>query len=155
MHALSAHDPTSLPWAARVAYTENSVPMMIGEGQWGSVTWASDAPLHAADPSTGNVLWMGQVQEHGQPAYYAMRLRVVDRHIAEVEAVIRGKGEAGPFGDPAASHDSAFEALVPEGERSTRARLIALANGYFDTIQLNTGKIYPADRVNSALSTHG
>jgi hypothetical protein len=143
MRALSAHDPTRLPWGARVAYTENSVPMMIGEGQWSSVTWASDAPLHAADPSTGNVAWMGEVQEHGQPAYYAMRLRVADAHIVEVEAVIHGKGEAGPFGDPqTATHDSAFGALVPEAQRVGRARLIALANGYFDTLQRNDGTLH-------------
>jgi len=142
MRALVAHDPHHLPWGARVRYTENSVPMMIGDGEWGSVSWASPSPLYAADPSTGNVAWVGVVREHGQPAYYAMRLKVADRRITEVETVIDGKGEEGPFGDPdQAVHDPAFQAVLPEGERVPRQRLVALANGYFSTLARNDGTI--------------
>ncbi|HUN25122.1 MAG TPA: hypothetical protein VMU67_02360 [Steroidobacteraceae bacterium] len=143
MRALVAHDPRSLPWAVRVRYTENSVPMMIGDGQWGSVDWASPSPLHAADPATGNVAWVGVVREHGQAAYYAMRVKVENRRISEVEAVIDGKGEPGPFGDPdKAVHDPAFQEVLTPDERVPRERLIALANGYFSTLQRNDGTIH-------------
>lgn len=142
MSALVAHDPSGLPWGENVRYTENSVPLPLGEGQWGSVTARSDAPLYAADPTTGNVAWLGQVQEHGQPAYYGMRLKVEQRRITEVEAVIRGQGEAGPFGDPGkATHDEAFAQVLAPAERTSRARLIALANGYFSTLERNDGTI--------------
>jgi len=97
----------------------------------------------AADPITGNVAWYGIVEEHGQPAYYAMRLRVVDGKVAEVEAVIRRKGYSGPFADPAKdSHDPAFAEAVPPGERLSRAALIKLADGYFSTLQNNDGTLH-------------
>ena len=142
MNALVAHDPYRLPWSTSVRYTENSVSMMLGEGQWASATGKSASALHVADPSTGNVAWFGVILEHGQPAYFAVRLRVLNRHIAEAEAVIHGKGEAGPFGDPDRYlHDPAFGQTIPPSERASRSQLIELADGYFSTLQQNDGTI--------------
>ena len=50
---------------------------------------------------TGNVGWYGTVAEHGQLSYYAMRLKVQQQHVAEVEVILDRKGDAGPWGDPA------------------------------------------------------
>jgi hypothetical protein len=97
----------------------------------------------AADPVTGNVAWYGVVEEHGQPAYYAMRLKVEEGRTAEVEAVIRRKGDSGPFGDPVSdTHDPAFGEVLPRGERVPRATLIQLADGYFSTLQKNDGTLH-------------
>ena len=143
MNALVAHDPYRLPWTSTVRYTENSVSMMLGDGQWASVTGKSASALHVADPSTGNVAWFGVILEHGQPAYFAVRLRVLHRQIAEAEAVIHGKGEAGPFGDPDRYlHDPAFEQVIAPSERASRSQLIDLANGYFSTLQQNDGTLH-------------
>jgi len=141
MDALAAQDPTRVPWAPRVRYTENSVSMMIGDGIWKTVTSISK-PLYATDPSTGNVAWYGLIEEHGQPAYYAMRLKVEGGKVAEVEAVISRSGYPGPFGDPAKyAHDPAFGEVVPRGERQSRKQLVDLVNGYFSTLQLNDGTV--------------
>ncbi len=141
MDALAAQDPSRVPWAARVRYTENSVSMMIGDGIWKTVT-AKSKPLYATDPSTGNVAWFGLIEEHGQPAYYAMRLKVEGGKVAEVEAVISRSGYPGPFGDPAKyAHDPAFAEVVPRGERQSRKQLVDLVNGYFSTLQLNDGTV--------------
>jgi hypothetical protein len=143
MDALVTHDPAKVRWAARVRYTENSVPMQIGDGVWGTVTAKGATPVVAADLTTGNVAWYGVVEEHGQPAYYAMRLRVEDGRIAEVEAVIRRKGDPGAYADPVTdSHDAAFVAAVPQGERLSRAALVKLADGYFSTLQNNDGTLH-------------
>jgi hypothetical protein len=142
MDALVAQDPSRVPWAPRVRYTENSVSMMIGDGIWGTISARSPTPLHAVDPSTGNVAWFGLVEEHGQPAFYAMRLKAEGDKVAAVEAVIARKGYPGPFGDPATYvHDPAFAEVVPRTERVSRKQLIELANGYFGTMQLNDGTI--------------
>jgi hypothetical protein len=141
MDALVAQDPSRVPWAARVRYTENSVSMMIGDGIWKTVT-SKAKPLYATDPSTGNVAWFGLIEEHGQPAYYAMRLRVEGGKVSEVEAVISRSGYPGPFGDPAKyAHDPAFGAVVPKGERESRRQMVDLVNGYFSTLQLNDGTV--------------
>lgn len=143
MNALVAHDPSRVRWARTVRYTENSVPMQIGDGLWGTATAHSAAAVYAADPATGNVAWYGTVDEHGQPSYYAMRLKVEDGKTAEVEAVVRRKGYAGPFGDPAHyTQDPSFEEVLPPSERVPRRTLIRLADGYFSTLQRNDGTLH-------------
>jgi hypothetical protein len=128
MSALVAHDPSRLPWAKIVKYTENSVPMNVGEGEWATVTGQSDDPIEVADPVTGNIAWLGSVKEHGDPAYYGMRLKVQDRRISEVDVVIDPRQGPGRLGDPARNiHDPAFKAVLPAGVRSSRPALVALA----------------------------
>lgn len=142
MDALVAKDPARLPWAKRVRYTENSVSLMIGDGIWGTISDHSSTPLQAADPATGNVAWFGLVHEHGAPAYYAMRLKVVGGRISEVETVIDRKGNPGPFGDPDKYvHDPAFTQVLAPSERVSRRKLIATVDGYFSTLQRNDGTI--------------
>ena len=128
MDALVAHDPSRLPWAKIVRYTENSVPMDVGEGQWSTVTGKSNDPIEVADPEAGSVAWLGSVLEHGDPAYYGMRMKVQDRRISEVEVVLDPRQGPGRLGDPARNiHDSAFKETLPAGARSSRAALAALA----------------------------
>ncbi len=161
MDALTHKDPSRAPFARDVVFTENDVAMPVGEGLWGSISGASDTGLEVADPSTGQAAWFGLVQEHGQNAYYAMRLRVAAGRIAEVETVVhRQTGLPAPFGDPAQyAHDPAFaETLTPE-QRRPRERLRAVADSYFDTVELNDGTVFaPFDadcqRTENGISTH-
>ena len=91
MDALVSKKQGDVPWAEMVRYAENGVPMMIGDGLWGSVTAHGDKPLVVADPSTGNIAWFGVVEEHGQPAFQAMRLKADGRQVAEIEVMTRRK----------------------------------------------------------------
>lgn len=143
MDALVSKDSSRVHWAKTVRYTENSVSMMIGDGVWGTVTAKDAHPQLEADPTTGNVTWFGSVEEHGQPSYYAMRLKVEDGKTSEVEVVLRRKGmDPGPFGDPSHyTHDPAFSEVLPPAQRSARKKLGALADGYFSTLQQNDGTI--------------
>ncbi len=144
MDALTRHDPTRARFAKNVVFTENDVALPIGAGLWGTVSGASAEGLEAADPSTGQAAWFGLVQEHGAPAYYAMRLRVKDGRIEDVETVVhRQTGLPAPFGDIAKyHHDSAFaEALAP-ADRRPRERLRAVADSYFNTVELNDGVVF-------------
>jgi hypothetical protein len=143
MDALVAKDWRKLPWAKSVRYSENSVPMMFGDAIWGSVSsHARDATI-VADPVSGNVAWLGRVDEHGQPAFYAMRIKVVDGKIAEVETVIRRKEGRPPFGDAAAFvHDKSFEEALPAKSRPTRAGMFASLQGYYKTLEHNNGTLF-------------
>jgi hypothetical protein len=160
MDALVHHDPSRVPFAPSVRFTENDVAIPIGSGLWGSISGASEKALLAADPDTGNVAWFGTVEEHGVPAYYAMRLRVQDGRIAEVETVVDRKTDLpAPFGDPAKLvHDPAFAEILPPGLRRERERLRDVANGYFSTVERNDGDLLtlfdPAcERIENGIST--
>lgn len=143
LDALVAQDPSKVKWAKVVQYSENSVSMMIGDGIWATATARSPNGQFSTDPSTGNVVWYGSVEEHGQPAHVALRLKVEDGGISEAETVIRRKGvDEGPFGDAAHYlNEPAFTQEVPKAQRSSRADLIKLADGYFSTLQRNDGTL--------------
>jgi hypothetical protein len=162
MDALAAHEPARVSWAPVVRYTENNVAMMIGDGVWGAATARDQTPLLLADTSSGTVGWYGTVAEHGQLSYYAMRLKVVHHRVAEIEAILDRKGDAGPWGDPAHfTHDPSFTEVLPAAERSSRKAMIALVDGYFSTVQQNDGVIHTrfdpdcAREENGQITTNG
>jgi len=144
LDALAAKDPSRVPWAKRVQFTENNVSLQIGDGLWGTFSGRTAYDLRAADPASGQAAFFGVVEEHGIPSFFAMRLRVEDRKIAEVETIIDRKGNGpGPFGDPSSLADvPVLLEDVPPGERTPRARMISLADGYLSTLQLNDGQIF-------------
>src|SRR6185312_881959 len=126
MDALAHKDPGRARFAKSVRFTENDVEMPIGDGLWGSVSGVAQTGLEVADTQTGNAAWFGTVEEYGQPAYYAMRLKVEDGQIVEVETVVQRKGTLpAPFGDAKELvHDPAFGAPLAPDERRPRERLV-------------------------------
>ncbi len=144
MDALVHKDPARAPLAQGIRFTENDVAMPIGKGLWRTISGASDKGLEVADTKTGEAAWFGLVYEHGNPAYYAMRLKVEGGRISQVETVVvRHEGLPMPFGPPEKyTHDPAFaEPLKPE-ERKPRERLRAVADSYFNTVELNDGTVF-------------
>jgi hypothetical protein len=144
LDALAAKNPAGVPWAAKVKFTENNVALKIGDGLWGTISGRGADDLWAADPEKGQVAYFGVVDERGNKAFFALRLKIEDRKISEVESIVDRKGYGpGPFGDPDNMPQLAILTDdVPPAERSPRARMIALADGYFNTLQLNDGQIF-------------
>lgn len=143
--ALAAQDSARLPWADDAVFTENNVRLAIGDGHWNTVSAVRGYyDLKTADPRTGQVSWFGIVEEHGVPAIMALRLAVSDGRIREAETIVCRKVDLSPF--PGIAGYQAPRPLmledVPLAERSDRARMIAVANGYFDTLQLNDGTLF-------------
>lgn len=146
MDALIAKDPSRLPWAKTVKFTENNVELQIPDGLWNTVSGKGPEDLRAADVPDGQVAYYGVIDEHNVPGYLALRMKIVDHKISEVETIIDRKGNGpGPFGDPDKMTSlPIFRQEVPSDQRTPRARMIALADGYFNTLQLNDGHIFTA-----------
>jgi hypothetical protein len=160
MASLKAHRPGDAPVAKTVMFTENNVPLALGDGLWGTISDVSADAMEVADAETGNAAWFGYVKEHGEPAIYAMRIKVVDKKITEVETVVHRKtGLPAPFGDVTKmEHDPAFQEVLPEEQRRPRARLMAVAQSYFNTVEYNDGTVFaPFDeecaRLENGIST--
>jgi hypothetical protein len=150
MVAVAAHDPSKLPTAANVRYSENNVEMKLGEGLWQtSDGWGSYKVL-IDDPQTGQVGFLAVANEDGNLSCFAGRLKVAGQKITEIEILAARSDRPSPpsangipVGGPEALHDKPlFSEDEPADQRVSREKLVQLANGYFDTIQLNTGKIY-------------
>ncbi|MDT8399858.1 MAG: hypothetical protein RQ899_14725, partial [Pseudomonadales bacterium] len=162
MAALVAKDWSTLPWGDKVSFSENAVAMMIGEGLWGPDVSIEGIPFIAADPVSGNAVWFGVVTEHGQAAYYGMRLQVENRRITQVETLLGREGTPGTFTAPEHYAVAAeFSDTLPIEARRPRERLIALVDGYFGSKQLNDGvllSVFAADcarTINGTSTTHG
>ena len=161
LDALESGDFARLPWADDAIFSENNVRLEIGDGLWNTISKRRlTYDLKAADPETGQVAWFGIVEEHGHPAIMGLRLRVADEAIAEVETMVCRSMEFGPF--PSIETYIAPRPLmladVPEEQRRPRERMVEIANGYFDTLQLNDGTLFTeftddCDRVENGLQT--
>jgi hypothetical protein len=142
--ALRARDPSRAPFADTVRFTENSVEMPIGEGLWATVSSVNPADgMIAADIETGNAAWFGHAEEHGKLVFLALRIKVDNARITEAETVVaRRTGMPLIFGTGKEPHNPAWtQALTPEQQRP-RPRLRAVADSYFNTVELNDGQVF-------------
>src|SRR5690606_5055310 len=117
---------STLPLARDVRFTENNVFIRVGEGLWSTVTAVDEVGLETADPSTGNAAWFGSVRENGEPAILAVRIRVTDGKIDEIESVVHRKTALpAPFGDVTKMvHDPEFNQVLPLEQRRSRERML-------------------------------
>src|SRR6202050_3318285 len=96
--ALVRHDPTGLPLDRDVKFTENTARLKVGgEGLW---VGASELPtgfrIYAVDVGAGQVGFYGVMKERDRPLIIALRLKLVNGQITEIEHVLarnlRGDG---------------------------------------------------------------
>jgi hypothetical protein len=141
--ALARRDIARVPWAPVVRNSENNVILPVGYGLWGTLTKLGSYQLKMADPDTGEVGYFGAVDENGAVSPFALRLKVAQKQVVEVETLVRRKAdEANYMADPEFIDKPIFNEVIPVGSRLPRERLISIADGYFDTLQLNDGTLF-------------
>jgi hypothetical protein len=161
--ALVSHCACNVPFAPNLKYTENGELVKPGEGIWKTFTGRGTYRVYLADPATGEAGYYGDINEFGTlQGTVALRLKVKDRRIAEVEMIVareqlRPKGGLGlntagimtpkmidelrPSGF--VSPVSALLEPVPAADRSPREKLIAITNQYFQAFSQNKGSSAP------------
>jgi hypothetical protein len=149
LDALVHRDAARLPWASNARYTENNVELAIGDGVWGTATKLGSYKLKFADVQAGQVGFYGVIEESTDSSGFALRLKVENRRISEAEIVIlRLKdfppltGGVNPFEQGKFEDKPILQQNLAPGERRPRERLISIADGYFDTLQLNDGQLF-------------
>lgn len=145
IEALEDRDYSRARLAPDVIFAENNVVMPVGnDGLWGTINAVRDGEMTIADEQTGNAAWFGIVEEHGNPAYLAVRIQVEDGLITEIESVVnRLPDMPKPFGNPdTVTHDPVWDDILPEEQRRPRERMVAVADGYFNTVELNDGDVF-------------
>src|SRR5690606_15755408 len=97
-----------------------------------------------ADPETGQAARFGVLDESGEKALFVLRLSA-DRSggITEMEALVARPFDSGvPFLTADLEERPELTAPVPPESRASRTKMLALADGYFDTLQQNDGTIH-------------
>jgi hypothetical protein len=144
--AVIADDPRAVPLAPNVRFTENGQVLPLGEGLWKSMKAAGQYRLPVTDPEAGQIALITTVVEdhadpaQGTPALLALRLKVADGRITEIEQVLERNVQTATRVEALGSPRAAFSTPIPANERMSRADLIATANKYFTGMQRNDGK---------------
>jgi hypothetical protein len=144
--AYVAHDPRLAPISDRVRFSENNVEMDFPDASWDAVTREIGPALTLSDTGKGQIGIFTAVSVSDTPGFLAVRLKVEGGVITEIEHVLSTRrnlsGPPTPIGDPHTFvHDEDLAREVPVRERSSRAEMIRLADGYFSTLENNTGVI--------------
>jgi hypothetical protein len=158
--ALVRHDPTGLPLNRDVKFTENAARLNVGrEGLW---IGASELPtgfrIYAVDVGAGQAGFYGVMKERDKPLIIALRLKVVNGQITEIEHVLARNLRAETVKNLATPRPE-FVTTLPAASRSPRQQMVNVADSYFEAIEHADGKLAPfADdcvrRENGGQTTH-
>jgi hypothetical protein len=133
LNALVAHNPGALPVASNLKFTEDTVEMKLGESPlWKNATKLRPYRLDILDVREGVAASQVIIEESGSPVMLMLRLKVVDKKIAEVETqVTRSKAEGSIFDVEALQTPSkAMLMTLESSQRNTRQEAIKIAEHY-------------------------
>lgn len=137
--ALSAGDPSSLPLASDVKFTENAQESEIGTTAFWMNAGDTKHSQRALDTQTCSVAAQAVVPESGMDLPVAVRLRVEGGEMTEIETIVVRPGDyTASFAvdsDPAAiiaiAADIGWHDEVPAADRATREQLSGWIDKYF------------------------
>ncbi|MDR3720590.1 MAG: hypothetical protein P4L00_03255 [Candidatus Acidoferrales bacterium] len=141
--AMVKHDWSGLPLAPGYKYTENTAAIQLGDGLW---VGASEAPttfkIYAADPVSKQVGLYCVMKEFNKPIILALRLKVEEGKIAEIEHIV--VRDIRPAGAPnLVTPRSGLVQTIPVSQRVSRDEMYRIADSYFDSIEQSNGDLAP------------
>ncbi len=149
LEALVANDASQAPLSYGFRQTENSIVTPNDEGLWSTVTGLGVLQRRYYDPAGKTAGFFGLLDESGEPAVVALRLKVENQKITEAEWHIGRENDVGISGEPGGVvfdvenliANPPNEGYVPLDRRYSRDDLIAVANSYFDGIMAKNSKV--------------
>ena len=148
LHALAAHDSSTLPLAERHRYTENGAELELGkEGLWVTFNSYGQYRHDVFDPSAGGVATYVNLLENHEipfPDLLMVRLKVVNRKIVEIETVVDRHAQSAmnlPPKDP--SWMEIMNREEPPATRLGREQLQKGAVGYLRSVAFRDSTLAP------------
>ncbi len=146
LDAVIADQPGAVPLAPNVRFTEDGQQLVIGDGLWNTLRAKGRYRLFVSDVPAGQVAFFGTIEEDhrdpdkGTAALIALRLKVRNQQIAEIEQIVIRDENASKRVEALGAPNPLYAQPVPANERMSRADLISTANKYFSGMQQNDGK---------------
>jgi hypothetical protein len=145
LKALGAHDPSLISVTDHVKFTENTIPLKLGDALWGTMSGLGTYKLYFADPVGGAAGIEASIRENGTPAILLLRVKVVSHKISEIETIVHRNADDATalekFGQP----NQVWTQPLETAERVPRQEMIKIANSYFDGILHAAGDSVPFD----------
>jgi hypothetical protein len=145
LKGLVAHNLSLVPVAEDARFTENTIPLKLGDALWGTISAMGTYKIYFADPHAGEVGFEGTIRENGTPAILLLRLRVVNRRITEVETLVHRNAEDAEGFESLGHPNPIWLQPVQPVARSPRQDMIKDANLYFEGILHSSSDIVPFD----------
>jgi hypothetical protein len=168
-----AHNPKALTLAPNTRFTENTKTMPLGEGLWKEASGLQSYRQDFLDLREGQAASHMIVEANGNPIMLALRLKIADKKIAEIETMVtRNKTDGAIFAPENLKQPQAAMNVIPAAaQKLSRAELIRIAEFYplglkaggsFDAVKAPfapdiriekgrgmawRGKIFPLDQV--------
>ncbi|HEY5273403.1 MAG TPA: hypothetical protein VIJ34_09230 [Acidimicrobiales bacterium] len=148
--AYVAHDPSLAPLAPGVRFSENNVELRLPDGTWDAVSEELGPALTVVDVNRGTVGIFTAIRTLDTPGFLAIRLSTEAGQITECEHIFSTarnlSGPPTPIGDVADfRHNPLLSLPLDPADRAPEDVLVALADGYWSTLENNTGEIRGTD----------
>jgi hypothetical protein len=132
LNAMIAHKPGALESAPNVRFTENTQVLKLGEGLWTKASAIRTYRQDFLDEREGVTVSLIVAEEGGMPVLFTLRLKIVDKKIAEVETMVTRSREEGAIFDinELQTPRPALSAEVAPSQRMSRAEAIRIAEFY-------------------------
>jgi hypothetical protein len=136
--AMVSHDPSSIPLAEDVKFTENGVELTVGDALWATASANTDFRIYVTDPETGQVGYSGIIEENGTPVLISFRLKIINGKISEMEQIVgrdRNFSGVNNLKEP----DPIYARVLEPSERTPRDKMIHIADSYFAALERADG----------------
>lgn len=140
LEAMLKHTPGALPLAPTVRFTEDTQELKLGEGLWQSIESLGVFRQDILDVRNSTAGVHVVALEGGKPVLVAIRLKVADKKITEVEStVVRNREEGMIFNPEAIKEASAAMNVTPTAaQRNTREDMERLALLYPEGLRVGS-----------------
>jgi hypothetical protein len=141
--ALVAHDPSRVKLAAGLKFVENTERLKAGEGLWKTASAVPSAfALPVPDPVSGQIGFIGMMEESGKPIQLGLRLKVENGAITEAEHLVV-RSFNGSSLDNLKTPRPGLLTEIPPAQRAPREVLLAIGMTYYDSIEQSSGDATP------------
>jgi hypothetical protein len=132
LDAMVAHKPEYAPTAPNVRFTEDTQVLKLGEGLWKNASKIRPYRQDFIDVRQGGAVSHVIVEESGMPVMLALRLKVENRKITEVETLVTRNREQGAIFsmDGLQTPRPAMAMELTPAQRTPREELIRIAEFY-------------------------
>jgi hypothetical protein len=142
--ALVKHDPTAVPFAKEVKFTENTANIPVGYGLWVTASGGpTEFQVYAADPVAQQVAGLFVMKENGsREVLLGLRLRLQRGKIMEAEHHVVRDGVSSAIPNFQKPRPGLVEDLAP-ADRTPRDQMIDIGLSYYDALVGGDGGLAP------------
>jgi len=132
LNAMVAHNPKALTLAPNTRFTENTKTMTLGEGLWKEASGLGSYRQDFLDVRDGQAASHVIVEANGNPIMLAVRLKIADKKISEIETMVtRNRTDGAIFSPENLKEPQAAMNVVPTAaQKMSRSELIRIAEFY-------------------------